>query len=79
MDRGQIAMMTKNEARAAIEAQLFAMKLTRPLTPVKKLAFCALADRHLGHRSPDAGRMEEIQAWVESWQSLWLPQESSAR
>jgi hypothetical protein len=60
-DRGEIAIITQDEARAAIEAQLFPMKLTKPLSPVKKMAFCAVAGRRLEYLSKltNTGRLKD--------------------
>jgi len=33
-------MLTKEEARAAVEAELFALNLTRPMSLPQKWAFC---------------------------------------
>jgi hypothetical protein len=66
-------VITKDEARVAIEARLFAMRLTKPLGPVQKKALCRSANIRLNYQS-DTDRMLEIRAWVDSWQELWLPQ-----
>lgn len=36
-------MLTKEEARAALEAELFALKLTKPMALPEKWAFCESA------------------------------------
>ena len=64
--------ITTEEARAAVETELFAMKLTKPMTPAEKDAFCEIAKSRLNYES-NSYRIKEIRLWVESWQSLWLP------
>ena len=65
-------MMTNEEARAAVEAELFALKLTQRMTLPDKIAFCESAHRRLAFQS-NTDRLREILAWAESWPSLWLP------
>jgi hypothetical protein len=65
-------MMTNEEARAAVEAELFALKLTQRMTLPDKIAFCESAHRRLVFES-DTDRLREILVWAETWQSLWLP------
>src|ERR1700683_2550607 len=64
--------MTKEEARAAIEAELFALKLRRRMALPEKIAFCEGAHRRLIFQS-ETDRLRDIFQWVETWQSLWLP------
>jgi hypothetical protein len=71
------APITKEEARAAVETELFALKLTRPMTPAEKDAFCEIANS-LNYQS-NSYRIREIHSWVESWQSLWLPEKLGSR
>ena len=56
-----------------IETELFALKLTRPMTSAEKDAFCEIAKSSLNYQS-NSYRIREIRLWVESWQSLWLPE-----
>ncbi len=67
--------ITNEEARAAVETALFAMGLTRPMTTAEKDAFCETAKSSLNYQS-NSYRVKEIRLWVESWQSLWLPENS---
>ena len=69
--------ITNEEARAAVETELFAMKLTKPMTPAEKDAFCEIAKSRLNYQS-NSYRIKEIHLWVESWQSLWLPEKLGA-
>jgi hypothetical protein len=39
-------MLTKEEARAALEAELFALKLTKPMALPENWAFCESAHRY---------------------------------
>jgi hypothetical protein len=45
--------ITNEEARAAVETELFAMKLTKPMTPAEKDEFCEIAKSLSGHFRPD--------------------------
>ena len=53
------------------------MKLTKPMTPAEKDAFCEIAKSRLNYQS-NSYRIKEIHLWVESWQSLWLPEKLGA-
>jgi hypothetical protein len=64
--------MTKEEARAAIEAELFALKLRERMALPEKIAFCESAHRRLAFQS-ETDRLRDVYQWVETWQSLWLP------
>ena len=74
----QVFTITNEEARAAVETELFAMKLTKPMTPAEKDAFCEIAKSRLNYQS-NSYRIKEIHLWVESWQSLWLPEKHRCR
>jgi hypothetical protein len=65
--------ITNEEARAAVETALFEMGLTRLMTVAEKDAFCETAKSSLNYQS-NSYRVKEIRLWVESWQSLWLPE-----
>ena len=69
--------MTKEEARAAIEAELFALKLRERMALPEKIAFCESAHRRLVFQS-ETDRLREIYQWVETWQSLWLPDKKAS-
>jgi len=64
--------MTKEEARAAIEAELFALKLRKRMALPEKIAFCESAHRRWVFQS-ETDRLRDILQWAEAWQSLWLP------
>jgi hypothetical protein len=76
-EKGTCAMMTNEEARAAVEAELFALKLAQRMTLPDKIAFCESAYRRLVFES-DTDRLREILVWAETWQSLWLPDKLTA-
>jgi hypothetical protein len=65
-------MMTKEEVRAAVETELFALKLKEPLTLAQIEAFCEYIERKFPYQSDD-NRTRELIGWIETWQSLWLP------
>jgi hypothetical protein len=66
------ATMTKEEARATIEAELFALKLRKRMALPEKIAFCESAHRRWVFQS-ETDRLRDILQWAETWQSLWLP------
>ena len=53
------------------------MKLTKPMTPAEKDAFCEIDKSRLNYES-NSYRIKEIRLWVESWQSLGLPEKLGA-
>jgi hypothetical protein len=63
-------MMTKQKARAAVEAELRELKRTEPMTRKELRELCVT----LCDRFPFASdnRLKEIMAWAEHWQALWL-------
>jgi hypothetical protein len=64
--------MTKEEVRAAVETELFSLKLKEPLTPTQIKIFCEYIERNFPYQSND-DRTRELIAWTETWQSFWLP------
>jgi hypothetical protein len=65
-------MMPKQQARAAVEAELFALELKKPLSLPEKSAFCESACHRLVFQS-ETDRLKEIIEWTDAWQELWLP------
>ena len=65
-------MMPKQQARAAVEAELFALELKKPLSPPEKYAFNESACDRLVFQS-ETDRLREITEWTDAWQALWLP------
>ena len=70
-------MLTKEEARAAVEAELFALNLTRPMSLPQKWAFCESAHRRLVFQSK-TDRLRLIIEWADSLQALWLGSQPSS-
>jgi hypothetical protein len=64
--------ITTEEARAAVETELFALKLTRSMTAAEKNAFCEIANSSLNYQS-NSYRMREIRLWVESCSRCGCP------
>ena len=56
---------------AAVEAELFALNLTKPMSLPQKWAFCESAHRRLVFQSK-TDRLRLIIEWADSWQALWL-------
>jgi len=65
-------MLTKQQARAAVEAELFALELNKPMSLPEKYAFSESACRRLVFQS-ETDRLKEIIEWTDAWQALWLP------
>ena len=61
-------MMTKDEARRAVEAELQSRKLTKPLTLDQLNVFCAEMYNRLQFKSKSE-RLADILKWAEGWQS----------
>jgi hypothetical protein len=66
---GQV--LTKEEARAALEDELFALNLTKPMSLADRYAFCESIHRRLVFQSK-TDRLRLIFEWADSWQKLWL-------
>jgi hypothetical protein len=71
-------MLTREEARAAVEAELFALKLTKPMSLPEKWAFCERTHRRVVFQSK-TDRLRLIIEWADSWQALWLPEKARPR
>jgi UDP-glucose 4-epimerase len=61
-------MMTKDEARRAVEAELRSRKLTTPMTLEQLNAFCEEMYKQLQFRSKTE-RLTDILKWAEDWQA----------
>ena len=55
-------MVTKEEARAAVETEI-ALNLARPMTPAEEDEFCQIANGRLNYQS-NTDQTREIRAWV---------------
>lgn len=64
-------MMTKDEAKSAVEAALRARKLTKAMTASEMLIFCQEMYVQLQFRSK-SDRLSDIRGWAERWQSMWF-------
>jgi hypothetical protein len=60
--------MTKEEAKATVEAKLRKQQLTRPLTETEMTAFCQAMYQNLEFPSK-TNPLSDIRVWTESWQS----------
>jgi hypothetical protein len=65
-------MITKDEARRAVEAELQSRKLTRPMTLEELNIFCGQMYKRLQFKS-ESERLADIIKWAEDWQSKNLP------
>ena len=61
-------MMTKHEARRALEAELRSRKLTKPMTLEQLNVFCEEMYKRLEFKS-ESERLADIIKWAEGWQS----------
>ena len=65
-------MMTKDEARHTVEAELGSRKLTKPMTLEQLNVFCEEMYKRLEFKS-ESERLADIIKWAEGWQSKNLP------
>jgi hypothetical protein len=61
-------MMTKDEARHAVEVELQSRKLTKPMTLDQLNLFCAEMYKRLQFKSKSE-RLADILKWAQGWQS----------
>ena len=61
-------MMTKDEARRALETELRSRKLTKPMTLDQLNVFCGQMYKRLQFKS-ESERLADILKWAEGWQS----------
>jgi hypothetical protein len=69
-------MMTKDEARRALEAELRSGKLVKPMTLEELNVFCEEMYKRLEFKS-DRERLVDILKWAEGWQSKNLPRSAA--
>ena len=69
-------MMTKDEARRALEAELRSRKLVKPMTLEELNVFCEEMYKRLEFKS-DSERLVDILKWAEGWQSKNLPRSAA--
>ncbi|GEP61562.1 hypothetical protein [Reyranella soli] len=64
-------MLTKEQAKVAVHAELRSRNLTEPFGPDDLLAFCKEIRGRL--EFPTQGEaLSDIKAWTEKWEALWL-------
>ena len=61
-------MMTKDEARHTVEAELRSRNLTKPMTLEQLNVFCEEMYKRLEFKS-ESERLADIIKWAEGWQS----------
>jgi hypothetical protein len=64
-------MMTKEEARVAVHAELRRRNLAKPLGAADLLVFCKEMHKRLEFRTQGEA-LSDIKAWTEKWEALWL-------
>ena len=69
-------MMTKDEARRALEAELRSRKLVKPMTLEELNVFCEEMYKRLEFKS-HRERLVDILKWAEGWQSKNLPRSAA--
>ena len=62
------SVMTKDEARHTVEAELWSRKLTKPMTLEQLNVFCEEMYKRLEFKS-ESERLADIIKWAEGWQS----------
>ena len=65
-------MMTKDEAKCALETELRSRKLAKPMTLEELNVFCEEMYKRLEFKS-HSERLADILKWAEGWQSKNLP------
>ena len=64
-------MMTREQAKVAVHAELRRRSLTKPLDAADLLDFCKEMDKRLVFRTQGEA-LSEIRMWTEKWEALWL-------
>jgi hypothetical protein len=70
-------MMTKEQAKSIVEAELRLLKLTKPMTTEEMTSFCQEMYKRLQFKSANE-RLADIRLWADQWQSTifhfpWAP------
>jgi hypothetical protein len=68
---GKDMMMTREEARVAVHAELRSRHLAKPLGSADLLIFCKEMQKRLEFRTQGEA-LSDIKAWTEKWEALWL-------
>jgi len=69
-------MLTKDEARRVLEAELRSRKLAKPMTIGELHVFCEEMYKRLEFKSRSE-RLVDILKWAEGWQSKNLPRSTA--
>jgi hypothetical protein len=69
-------MMTKDEARRGLEAELRSRKLVKPMTLEDLNVFCEEMYKRLEFKS-HSERLADILKWARAWQSENLPRSAA--
>jgi hypothetical protein len=69
-------MMTKDEAKRALETELRSRKLVKPMTLEELNVFCEEMYKRLKFKS-HSERLVDILKWAEAWQSQNLPRSAA--
>jgi hypothetical protein len=64
----EITMMTKEQAKDVVEAELRSLNLTRPMMTEEMTTFCQGMYKRLQFKSPNE-RLADIRQWADDWQS----------
>ena len=64
-------MLTKEEAKVTVHAELRSRKLAKPLGSADLLAFCKEMHGRLEFRTQGEA-LSDIKVWTEKWEALWL-------
>jgi hypothetical protein len=64
-------MMTKEEAKVAVHAELRSLQLAKPMDAADLLSFCIRMHNSLQFRTK-SDPLSDIRGWAENWQALWL-------
>ena len=64
-------LMTREEARVAVHAELRSRHLAEPMDSADLLVFCKEMGQRLEFRTQGEA-LSDIKAWTEKWEALWL-------
>jgi hypothetical protein len=64
--------MSREEARVAVEAELRALNLAKPMTAKQLELFCKGVCGRINFTLTESDCRKEVLPWVEHWQALWL-------
>jgi hypothetical protein len=64
--------MSREEARAVVEAELRALNLTTPMTAEELDLFCKDVCKRLNFALTKEDCRKRVLIWAEHWQALWL-------